>query len=116
MNWGIIFFVWIGVVGLAFLWSGQSMKMNNKITVGWLIGQDTRLDKCRDVPGFIAETYPKVMWFGAVIVVAAILLILLEAFHVSYAPVVELLVLLALIVMYAVFNHQIKQATQKFLR
>lgn len=114
MNWGIIFFAWIAIVGIAFLITGQSMKASGKITVGWFIGQDIKMERCRDVNGFIEFTYPKIMAFGVIATVGAIILVLFEVLHVS--PIAEFVILVILIVLYFKFNHDIKKATEDYLK
>lgn len=114
MNWGIIFFAWIAIVGVAFLITGQSMKARGKITVGWFIGQDIKMERCRNVKGFIEYTYPKIMAFGAIATAGAMVLIVFEVLHV--APVAEFVILLVLIVLYFKFNHDIKKATEEYLK
>lgn len=114
MNWGIIFFAWIAIAGAAFLITGQRMKATGKITVGWFIGQDIKMERCRDVKGFIAFTYPKIMAFGTVALVAAIALIILEIFQIT--PLVEFVLLILLILAYLKFTHDMKRATADYLK
>ncbi len=113
MSWGIIFFVWIAIVAVAILWTGQSMKISGKIKIGWFVGQDIKMEKCRDVKGFINATYPKIMSFGMVALVGACVLIVLEAYKVS--AIGELIIMVLLIVLYFVFNRDLKKATKKYL-
>lgn len=118
MTWGIIFFLLMGIAGVAILITGQRMKTSGKITVGWFIGQDVKMERCRDVPGFIDATYPKIMRFGTIAVVLSVLLLLLELFPISnlFNSVAELVLLIAVIVCYAIFTRDLRKATDQFLR
>ncbi len=114
MSWGVIFFSLIGIVGIAFLITGQSMKTSGKIKVGWFIGQDIKMEKCRDIPGFINATYTKIMSAGVIAVVGAAVLILLEVFKIS--PLIQLIILILLLVLYFVFSRDIQKATKEYLQ
>ncbi len=116
MSWGIVFFVCIGIAGIIILWTGQSMKMSGKIRAGWFIGQDIKMEKCRDIPGFIGETYPKIMSFGGFAVAASVILTLLEALRFPLAPLIQLVIMILIMILYLKFAHDMKKATERHLQ
>lgn len=118
MTVGMLFFLLMGIAGVVILITGQKMKISGKITVGWFIGQDVKMERCRDVPGFINSTYPKIMRFGIIAVVLSVLLLLLELFPFSklFNSVVELVLLIAMIICYVLFTRNLRKATDEFLR
>ncbi|MFR7992282.1 MAG: hypothetical protein ACLU61_05005 [Lachnospiraceae bacterium] len=113
MNWGIIFFLWFGVIGAVCLFSGYSMKTKRQIKIGWFIGRDVQAEKCRDIPGFIDAVYPKIMTLGTIATVGAVLMILLEVFEVT--ELVQLVLMIVILIYYGWFNHHVKKATKQYL-
>lgn len=113
MDWGILLFLWIGVMGGIVLFTGYSMKAKGQIKVGWFIGRDIAAERCRDIKGFIRAVYPKTMIFGTISVAGAVILVLMSAFDISYLA--QLVLLLVIIIGFFWFNHVLKKATKEYL-
>lgn len=110
----IIFFVILAVVGIICLYNGYDMKVNGNLKIGWFVGQDIKMEKCKDVPGFINATFKPIMIFGTGVVISALVMLIIEG--VKGPKPIQMLFMLIIFVLFFWFNRQITKATDKFLK
>jgi len=110
----IIFYVILAIVGFVCLYNGYEMKVKGNLKIGWFVGQDIKKEKCKDVPGFIEATLKPIFIFGVVTVVGSIAMIIIEGL--GGPKYIQMVILLALIVLFFWFNSKINKATTTYLK
>ncbi|MDO5540983.1 MAG: hypothetical protein Q4F83_13115 [Eubacteriales bacterium] len=98
--------------GLYLLYTYYLMKFKGEVKESILLPKDLPLKKCKDISAYISEMSPKVLIYGAVVVLCGVVGLVEDVYHVLGW--IYLAAILVFVVVSAWFIVQAKNAVKKY--